>query len=549
MLSVDKLKPGGSFELAVVGTVKSGYHIGAHDSDLYPAKLTMVAPKGITFGKPVYPKGVRVAFPFAPNDKVPVYEGKFVIRLKGQVAKSLKPGKVTITSKLDTQACKGEQCYQPQVSEAKLGVSVAKPGEAIKPANKDIFKSVAASTGAGGTGANGLVDRLVNSGPLVLFPGLFLFGLIIAFTPCVYPMIPVTMGYFGSQDRSHTGRVKMLAAVYVLGLAITYSTLGVVAALTGGVFGGAMQKPVVIAAISLVLVALALSMFGLYELRPPAFIASRSSGKSGVLGALVMGLIFGVAIAPCAGPIVLGLMLIVAKMGKPVLGFLMFFTLSLGLGTPIFALAVFSAKMPMPGMWMMAVKKIAGFVLLGAAVHFASPLAPEPISRYLLPAVIIAAGIYLGFFEESIASIKFGSSFGKVGGMAAVAIAGLMLAPQAPKPSIQWETYSPQKISQAVEAGKPVMIDFTASWCGVCKELEHGPFSDPSVIRAANRFSRFRMDGSDASKASKAAEKKYAVKGYPTVIFIDRSGKQVKSARVGEYVDSAEMIKRMEQVE
>ncbi|MEN6614554.1 MAG: cytochrome c biogenesis protein CcdA [Armatimonadota bacterium] len=552
VLSKDKLQPGGTFELAVVATVKKGFHVGSHDKDaLYPAKLTISAPKGVTFAEPKWPKAERKAFPSAPKEKVSVYEGKFVIKIKGKVAKSVKPGAITIISKLETQACGGNQCYPPQTSEAKAKVNVAKPGEKAKSINKNVFGSAVIKPTAGtGDEAGKMAGKLESAGIPLRLAMLFGLGLLLAFTPCVYPMIPITVGYFGSQVGSSNSRVMKLAGTYVLGLALTYSVLGAVAATTGGVFGSAMQSPTVIIGIAALLVLLSLSMFGLYELKPPAFIANRSSGKDGVLGALMMGLVFGIVAAPCVGPVVLGLLLYVAKLGSPLMGFILFFALALGLGTPLFFLAAFSAKMPVPGMWMVAVKKIAGFLMLGAAAYFVKPIVPGSIGDLLLPLVILVAAIYLGWFEKSLKTGKHVAALAKVGCVAAVAAAVVMAMPgsQPPK-NMNWQPYKPISIESAAKSGKPSMLDFTAKWCGVCKELEHGPFSDSKVISAATRFDKFRVDGTDQSDPIMlGAVKRYGVQGFPTVIFFDSSGKEVKSARIVGFVSSKEMARRMSEI-
>lgn len=552
--SVDKLLPGTEFELAVIAEVKQDYNVGAHDSNLYPAKLTVTAPEGVTLSEPIYPGGELKEFPFSPGEKISVYKGEIVIRLQGQVAGNAKPGRVTFATALDTQACKGDQCFPPQLSESTLEIAIASPGEAVNPANEYVFQPVEVATAAGSAeadgensgGLQGLIQLIERSSPLVSFPLLYLIGLILAFTPCIYPMIPVTIGYFSSQSEASRSQVLRLAAFYVLGIAITYSVLGVVAAVTGGVFGAAMQQPLVIAAVALILITLALSMFGLFEIRPPAFLASRASGKSGPLGALVMGLIFGIVAAPCAGPAVISLMLIVANLGKPTLGFLMFFMLALGLGTPLFFLAAFSAKMPMPGMWMVTVKKIAGFLLLGTAVFFALPVLPKSIAPYAIPAVILAGGIYLGFFDKALSGMRFGNYAGKAGCLAALAVAASMVMSVSPRESIVWEPYTPQALAQAAAEGKPVMVDFTADWCAYCEKLEKGPFSDPNVIKAAERFTRLKLDATASTPASDAAMKAHNIRGLPTILFFDSSGKEVSSARVEGYAGSAELMERME---
>ncbi len=544
LLSVDKLRPGDTFSAAFKATVRKGYHIGAHDKDsLYPAKLTMKAPKGITFGKPIYPKGERKAFPGAPNEKIPVYDGAFTIEVKGHVAKNARPGPVTITARLDTQGCKGDQCYPPETTTSTVKTRIV-AGSRVAAISRDVSgPAVAAGTQGAAAAKAGTLERMH---PATRTVALFFGGILLAFTPCVYPMIPVTFGYFSNQTGKKR-RAALLAGVYVLGIALTYSILGTVAAATGGVFGAAMQSTPVVVGIAGVLVLLALSMFGLYELQAPAFIQSRASGRSGVLGALVMGLIFGVVAAPCVGPMVLGLLLLAAKIGSPVAGFFLFFPLALGIGTPLFFIALFSARMPQPGMWMVAVKKIAGFLLLGVAAYFLLPVLPDQVGRYLIPLILLAAGIYLGFFEPSIRSSRVGTSLGKAFGGVAAVVAVFMLLPASPKTThLTWQPYTPAKLSQAAKAHKPVMLDFTAKWCGYCKELERGPFSDPTVVKAAQRFTRLRVDGTNQNDQTMlAAVKRFNVQGFPTIIFFNPKGEEVGSARVVGYVDSGELMKRM----
>ena len=539
-LSVDKLRPSDKFRLAVRATVKDGYHIGAHDKDaLYPAKLTIAATKGIAFAAPVYPKAVRKSFS-ARTEKLPVYEGTFTIFADGRVDRKAKPGRVTINAKLETQACKVEQCFPPESLQLAVKTDIAKPGAPVKKINPAIFDS----TTGGGSDLQSRLARAPLALQLLMLYGL---GLLLAFTPCVYPMVPVTVGYFSTQGHRRTGKVVLLAGTYVLGLALTYSILGAVAATAGGVFGAATQSPPVLVGIAVVLVALALSMFGLYELQAPAFIQSRASGKSGVAGALVMGLIFGVVAAPCVGPVVLGLMAYVASLGSPLMGFVLFFALSLGLGTPLFALAAFSAKLPVPGMWMVAVKKAAGFLLLGAAAYFLIPILPDSIARYAVPVVLVAGGLYLAFFEKSIRASRVGASLGRATGMAALIVGVALAVPKPANHALAWQPYSPSAVAAAARSGKPVVIDFTAKWCVVCKELQDGPFRDPTVVRAMGRFELFRVDGTNrADAAVQTAERKFDVKGYPAVIFIDRSGNEVSSARIAGYVDSQEMLKRID---
>ena len=214
--------------------------------------------------------------------------------------------------------------------------------------------------------------------------GVFAGGMALNLTPCVYPLIPITVSYFGGQaakDQLGRGRLLIHGVCYMLGLAVTNSTLGVVAALTGGLMGALLQNPVVLVGIAVILVGFAASLFGLWELRLPSGL-TQAAAKSytGYFGTLFMGLSLGIVAAPCIGPFVLGLLTWVAGMGSPVIGFLVFFVLSLGLGLPLSLLAIFAGqinKLPRAGGWMLWVRKVMGWVLVGMAVHFVRPVMPE----------------------------------------------------------------------------------------------------------------------------------------------------------------------------
>jgi len=180
----------------------------------------------------------------------------------------------------------------------------------------------------------------------------FIAGLALNLTPCVYPIIPITVGFFAQQAKERKGGTFGLAVAYVLGMAVTYSALGVTAALTGRLFGTALQNPIVVGVIVAVMLALAASMFGLWELRVPAWAMRASGGRGGVFGALLMGLVVGFVAAPCIGPFVLGLLTYVGQQGSPLLGFVLFFTLAMGLGLPYLLLGTFTGainKLPASG--------------------------------------------------------------------------------------------------------------------------------------------------------------------------------------------------------
>ena len=255
--------------------------------------------------------------------------------------------------------------------------------------NRDVFNNInfgdsnpaANNADAGSADGSSLQQMLEHSGLLLSLIFVFLGGLALNLTPCVYPLIPITIGYFGGQTEGSTKKLFLMGSFFVIGMAVTYSVIGVVTALSGAVFGALLQNSIVIIFIALVFVVLSLSMFGVYEFQLPNSLVAKAGGaKSGYFGAFFMGLTMGIVAAPCIGPFVLGLVTYVAAKADPFFGFLMFFVLALGLGAPYLVLAVFSGKikkLPRAGVWMESVKHIFGFILIGMALYFILPLLPK----------------------------------------------------------------------------------------------------------------------------------------------------------------------------
>ncbi|MBI2844483.1 MAG: thioredoxin family protein [Armatimonadetes bacterium] len=560
-LSVDVLQPGSTFKLAVLLNIKEGYHIGAAVPEaLWPAKLEITTPTDITFDSPQFPKEVVKAFAFAPGEPIPVYEGKITVIVDGRVGENAAPGERNISAVFAYQACTDNECLPPERVTVSIPAAVAKGGETVSEINSEIFGKAAAADATSDPGApTGSRDlaSVFRKGALLGFLILFGMGLLLSFTPCVYPMIPVTVGYFGMQTEQKTSRLMLLAGLYVLGLALTYSMLGLVAARTGSMFGSVLQNPLVPLAIAFVLVVLALSMFGLYELRVPASIAARSQDRKGPVGALLMGLLFGIVAAPCVGPFTLGLLLYVAKVGNPVFGFFAFFTTALGLGVPFFFLAAFSGsinRLPSAGMWMLSVRKIFGLLLLGAAIYHVTPLIGAHISRRIadaaLPAFIVFSGVYIGWIDSALGKGRTARIIRQFVGLGIIALGTSLIVAQAqPRSPMVFEPYSEAAVARAAADGLPVMIDFSAEWCAACKELEHKTFPDPMVKAEGERFVRLRADQTQISSTDvRARQEKYAVRGLPTIVFLDSSSKEVESARIIGFTDAKQLLSSMRSV-
>jgi len=358
---------------------------------------------------------------------------------------------------------------------------------------------------AGGTTEKDSSDvggMIARRGYLLTYLFIFVMGLALNLTPCVYPVIPITVGYFSLQAEKTVGspsarraRTLLLALLYLLGMALTYSVLGVAAALSGGLFGSALQSPWALGTISVILVALSLSMFGFYEIQAPQSILRFAGSKSGAFGALVMGALVGFVAAPCIGPFVLGLLTYVAAKGSLLTGIAMFFVLALGLGLPYVFLAMTSASLPRAGAWMIGVKHVFGVLMLAVAGWFAKSLPGINAWRggfWLPAAVLIAGGLWIALFEKEGRDRKGFVWILRLAGSAAILVGFLLVKPAPQGVELEWESYSEAAIASAVEGKKPVIIDFFADWCIPCKELEHRTFSDMKVAKRLEGYVRLK---------------------------------------------------------
>ncbi|MEX0780765.1 MAG: cytochrome c biogenesis protein CcdA [Balneolales bacterium] len=559
-LSVDKVETGSEFKAAVVLNIENSWHVNANRPSLdylIGTELTIDPHDEFIIADIRYPEPDSYEFAFAGGEELLVYEEEVVIFVALRASASLEPGDHLIEGSLRIQACDDHTCLAPTDVPVRISVTVVSEGDESNSINVDLFDLyndgiTGASVGASGAGGE-FAAMFESRGGLLAFITIFFIGLALNLTPCVYPMLSVTVSIFGSQTETRGGVVFSKALLYVLGIATMYSGLGVAAALSGGLFGAWLQSPMVLAAIGILFLGLALSMFGLYELQMPYWVTKRLSGgnSTGFFGTYISGLVVGIFAAPCIGPPIIALLAFVGTQGDPVFGFWAFFILSLGLGLPYLILGTFTGliqKMPKSGLWMVWVKKVFGVILIGLAMFYIGLALYPQYVLYVIPVTLVIGGIYLGFIDKDgkgkpvFTRVKYAIGAGAI-------IFGMLFTLSLQKEGIVWEEYSDERFEQAVAQGQPIVMDFYADWCIPCLELDRMTFTDETVINSTADMVKLKVDLTHFdSPEAEQLRKEYSIAGVPSIVFINESGEEVRDARVIGFLNPREFLKRVEMV-
>jgi thiol:disulfide interchange protein DsbD len=519
--------------------------------------------EGITLGQPQLPQGEEKDDEFF--GRIEVYHHPMEVTLP-LLRESLAATEVTLQVKFQGCAEVGI-CYPPQ----KKSLTLALPAGA-----------------AAGTAAAGSVTPIVVNKPRVplseqdslaaslatgnTFTTIALFfgmGLLLAFTPCVFPMIPILSSIIvGQGEGLTTRRAFTLSLVYVLAMALTYTVAGVVAGLFGANLQAAFQNPWILVSFSAVFVALAFSMFGFFELQLPSALQSKlaevsNKQQGGTLaGVAIMGLLSALIVGPCVAPPLMGALIYIGQTGDALLGGLALFALSLGMGAPLLAIGVSAGKfLPRAGGWMDSVKAVFGVLLLAVAIWMLERILPAAVTLLLWALLAIISAVYMGATD----AIKEGASgwyklwkgLGLVlliyGGLMLVGLAGGSTDPLQPlkglavsggstvaQPHLQFKKVKTladleREIKAASSAGKTVMLDFYADWCVSCKEFEKYTFSDPQVVAALENTVTLQADVTANDEADQLLLKKFRLIGPPGIIFYNRAGEELADYRVVGY--------------
>ena len=460
------------------------------------------------------------------------------------------------------QGCTSGFCYPPEVKEIKVAdLPIAQIANTEKTSEKSTALSAQPKAEQ-----DRLAESLFNSKYAVF--GFFLLGLGLAFTPCVLPMLPLLSAIvIGQNQRPNMWRAFALSFVYVQGMALTYTLLGLIVAAIGLPFQVALQHPYVMIGLSIIFVLLALSMFGVFTLQLPSSLQTKLSllsqqQKAGAFGGVfLMGMIAGLVASPCTSAPLSGALLYVAQSGDLFTGAITLYLLALGMGVPLILITLFGNKiLPKSGMWMETVKKLFGFVMLALPVFLISRILPDEWTPRLW------AMLGTVFF------VWFAFQMPKNGTGWVFRILFLVAAMISVKPLQTWvwgESQAPSavenkafshiefkkvkseaELQQALaENNKPlVMLDLYADWCVACKEFEKETFSDPSVQKAFGDMLLLQVDMTKNSEENRALMTKYKVLGLPTILFFNRDGKEIEGSRVNGFMPPVEFLQWIEKI-
>ncbi|HAF54292.1 MAG TPA: thiol:disulfide interchange protein, partial [Thauera sp.] len=545
----------------------------AKDYYLYGDKFRFEAePAEVTFGTPEKPIGKKHKDDFF--GEVETHRGELRILVPVQA-----PAGVTRFELFATvQGCwDGGICYPPTTQQASIDLS-APP----KKASGGFLASVLG--GSSGTGApssapaaasiaapaasdvssdeTGDIARLLAGASVsIILLSFFGFGLLLAFTPCTFPMIPILSGIIVGQGNkvSHM-RAFTLSLAYVLGMAVTYALAGVAAGLSGTMLSAALQNAWVLSIFALVFVLLSLSMFGFYELQLPTALQSKladtaSHGKGGSLGGVVvMGVLSALIVGPCVAAPLAGALLYIAQTGDAALGGWALFAMGLGMGAPLLAVGVASRSLlPKAGPWMEGVKKAFGVMLLAVALWMITPVIPALAVMLGWAALLLFSGIFLHAIDPLPPQARGWQRFWKGVGVvlllsgAAILIGALAGSrdPLQPLSVLRAQASATVNVPQFEKVGsiaeldarlaatdRPVMLDFYADWCVSCKEMERFTFSDARVAERMGQMLLLKADVTANNEEHKALLKRFGLFGPPGIIFFDAAGKEREGLRV-----------------
>ena len=557
---------------------------------LYRDKVTV----GVESGKadlkaPVLPKGITIT-DSSTNEKIAIYHDRLNVDVplvkadspftlsvvyQGCAEDGLCYPPVTKLFKVDPSrpgllVADGEQADAPAPVPASNGaVEAGKPA----PAAPLAVDSAAPSKAGAADNDLSLATATLAGGSLWKISLAFLaFGLLLSFTPCVLPMVPILSSIIVGEGDVTRRRSFLMALAYCLGMALVYTSLGVAAGLAGEGLAGALQKPWVLVLFALLLVLLSLSMFDVYQLQLPTALQSKLGKASGGLkrgrffGVFFMGALSALIVGPCVAAPLAGTLVYISQTRDVLLGGLALFSMAMGMSVPLLLVGLSAGSLlPKAGAWMIGVKYVFGLLLIAVAVWMVSPILPAPAVMLAWGAFAILCAVFLGVFDASAAKPTIALRFGKTFGLVLFVVGLLELVGAAAGGSNPLEPLEPleqmrgtstavsgevkgvnftrirtvAELDQALlSAKKPVMLDFYADWCVACKEMDRFTFHDPKVIEQLGNMTLLQVNVTGNSEDDRALMKRFGLFGPPGMIFFDSKGKEIAESRIVGFLEA-----------
>ncbi|HED18147.1 MAG TPA: protein-disulfide reductase DsbD [Gammaproteobacteria bacterium] len=551
-------------------TIAEGYYLYRHQFG-FEIKPT----EGVTLLPAQIPDGVHKTDEYFGD--IQAYHGEARATLPVQRTSS-EATPVVLTVKYQGCADRGV-CYPPITKTLNLllpaasAATLASPGSASSPPTHGLLSE-----------QDAIAKRLSEGNLLVTLLGFFGLGLLLAFTPCVFPMIPILSSIIVGQGEKITARRGfVLSSVYVLAMALTYTVAGVIAGVFGENLQAAFQNPWILSTFAAVFVLLSLSMFGFYELQMPAFIQSKLTETSNrqkggnLTGVAVMGFLSALIVGPCVAAPLAGALIYIGQTGDAVLGGLALFVLSLGMGAPLIAIGTGAGKiLPAAGPWMDSIKAVFGVMLLAVAIWMLERILPGPVTLVLWATLLILSAVYLRALDGLAVEATGWSRLWKGTGVVSLVYGILLLIGAAsgahdpmqplqnlfvaqssgtahrgqlaelPFKRIKTVDDLDHELADAARQGKPVMVDFYADWCTTCKEMEKYTFAKPEVQQALAGMVLLQADVTANDDADKALLKRFKLIGPPSILFFDATGKERKELNLVGYIPADEFVQHVQ---
>ncbi len=529
--------------------IQPGHH-------LYKPKITfsVKSPQGVTLGKPVFPTGQQVDDEYF--GKIEVFSDDIHVRVPILQTGDLE--KIIVTTQYQGCSDTTGTCYTPvkkdnEIKLAGLPAADTSNMEEVAAAPQKLNKQDA------------LAQKLEGSNFFQKILIMFMAGLLLAFTPCIFPMIPILSGIIAGYGNTSSRKAFFLSLTYVWAGATAYALIGFVFGFFGQNLQTVLQHPIAIGLMSVLFVLLALSMFGFYDLQLPNSLQSRLSEISNkqesgsFIGAAIMGFLSTLIVGPCAGPVIAGALTYIAQSKDALLGATALFSMGVGIGVPLLLIGMSAGHLlPRAGAWMDTVKAVFGIIMLGIAIYMLSRIVPPEITMALTGILLVSSGVYMGALEKTSEEAGGWGRFWKSTGMIQLFYGGLILlglaagsqnllqplkgvfavsAGEHAETGIHFQRIKgvaglDAALEQAKAQNRPVMLDFTASWCTYCQGMEKTTFKSPEVASAMGNTLFIQADVSKNDDDDLELEKRFGVTGPPALVFFSAQGKELRSQRL-----------------